>query len=128
MNESTSFYDMEINAAIGVFKGFLSTEEFRAIAENLHKLRSENSSCRQLNNIENMKVLTKDVRDWLRDTWFPEAVKTGLKYFAFVVPNDNVGTLSMKEANKDAQSNPDIEIQYFDNYDRAREWLKSKKG
>jgi hypothetical protein len=126
MSKADSYYDSDVKAAIGVFKGFLSTDEFKKVAENLQKLRKENSSKRQLNNIEDMKVLTKDVREWLQSIWFPEALKTGLKYFAFVVPGDNVGKLSMKEANKNAQANPDIEIEYFSNEAEAKEWLKSK--
>jgi hypothetical protein len=126
MIKTDSYYDSDVQAAIGVFKGFLSTDEFKDVAKNLQKLRKENSSKKQLNNIEDMKVLSKEVREWLQGVWFPEALKTGLKYFAFVVPGDNVGKLSMKEANKEAQANPDIEIEYFNNEADAKAWLKSR--
>lgn len=126
MNTTTSYYDNEVKAAIGIFKGFVTTEEFKRVAESLHKIRTDNRSNKQLNNIEDMKVLTKEIRTWLQDVWFPEAIKTGLQYFAFVVPNDKVGSLSMKEANKEAQNIPNMEIQYFDNDAKAKEWLMSK--
>jgi len=126
MDSKTSYYDADTKAAIGIFKGFIKSDEFKSIAENLHQIRIDNKSNKQLNNIEDMKVLTEDIRVWLKDVWFPKAIETGLNYFAFVVPKDIVGGLSMKEANKEAQSVPNMEIKYFDNETSAREWLKSK--
>ncbi len=126
MVNKTSYYDADIKAAIGIFKGFVNSDEFKRIAEDLHQVRIDNRSNKQLNNIEDMKVLTVDIREWLKDVWFPRAIETGLKYFAFVVPKDLVGSLSMKDANEEAQFIPDMEIKYFDNETSAREWLKSK--
>ena len=127
MDEKNFFFDKEINAAIGIFQGFLKAEDFKKSAEGIQKLRIDNKSNKQLNNIKDMKVLTSEIRDWLQDSWFPKASKTGLKYFAFVVPKDTVGHLSMNNANKKAESEYDIEIKYFENHEEARQWLLTKK-
>jgi|GEM_PF-1142475 len=128
MDTKTSYYDNESKAAIGIFKGFVTPGEFKNIANSLHEIRTANKSNKQLNNIEDMKVLTEDIRIWLKDEWFPKAVETGLNYFAFVVPKDLVGKLSMKDANKEAQAVPNMEIQYFDNEVSAKKWLKSQEN
>lgn len=126
MVESKAFYDIESGAAIGHFQGFLGTEKFKQIAEQLHDLRKKHSSSKQMNNIEQMKVLTPEVQKWLNEVWFPKAKITGLKYFAFVVPKDVFGKVSMENANKNSEVTGGIEIKYFTTESQAKEWLKSK--
>ena len=126
MNESKAFYDKDCGAAIGHFAGFLNPDQFKAIAEELHVIRRNYSSKKQLNNIEQMRVLTADVQKWLNDVWFPKAKLGGLKYFAFVVPKDVFGKMSMENANKDNSVTSGIEIQYFQSETEAKAWLKSK--
>lgn len=126
MNESKAFYDNATGAAIGHFAGFLNPDEFKKIAEELHVIRRNYNSKKQLNNIEQMRVLTADVQKWLNDVWFPRARLGGLKYFAFVVPKDVFGKMSMENANKDTTRTDGIEIQYFQTETDAKAWLKSK--
>jgi hypothetical protein len=126
MKESGAFYDQETKAAIGMFKGFLTTDKFKSIAEELHEIRKKNNLSKQLNNIEDMKVLTQEVQTWLNDVWFPKAKTTGLKHFAFVVPKDIFGKVSMESANSDSSATQGIEIEYFDDENKAKAWLKSK--
>ncbi len=70
-----------------------------------------------------MKVLTQDIQKWIGEVWFPKAVSTGLKHFAFVVPKDVLASMSMKAVNS---KNNSIEIKYFDNEPSAKTWLNSK--
>jgi len=125
MITSGAVYDKEANCALLSFKGFLTTQEFVDIAEQGHSLRLSNNSKKQLNDIEDMAVLTQDVQKYLKEKWFPKAVETGLKFFAFVVPKNVLGKMSMKGANTEADKTG-IEIQYFDNLPAAKKWLKSK--
>ena len=126
MKESGAFYDKETRAAVGIFTGFLTSDRFKSIADELHEIRRKNFSSKQMNDIEDMKVLTQDVQKWLNDVWFPKAKITGLKHFAFVVPKDIFGKMSMEAANKDSTVTNGIEIKYFDNQSEAKSWLKSK--
>jgi hypothetical protein len=124
--KSTAVFDSQAHCALLTFKGFLTTKEFIAIADQAHDLRIKHRSNRQLNNIEDMAVLTQEIQTWLGNVWFPKAVETGLKYFAFVIPKNALGMMSMKNANKDADHKTGIEIKYFDNEPEAKQWLNSK--
>ncbi|MCT4637281.1 MAG: hypothetical protein N4A72_06200 [Bacteroidales bacterium] len=126
MKDSNVFYDEETEAVIGVFRGFLNSEKFKKIGEDLHLALKEHKACKQLNNIENMKVLTQDVQHWVNNTWFAQATKNGLKYLAFVVPKDIFGKVSMQSANADWTGSNGVEIEYFNNIEVAKEWLRSK--
>ncbi|NVO09188.1 MAG: hypothetical protein HXX16_04425 [Bacteroidales bacterium] len=123
---STALYDIETNAAIGTFVGFLSSDEFKAVANQLLNILETKNLKKQLNDVKRMKVLKPEVQEWLNTIWFPKAQKVGLRYFAFVVPDDIFGKLSMEGANKNASNAFGVEIQYFNNLDNAKNWLISK--
>ncbi|HCT29183.1 MAG TPA: hypothetical protein DIW31_00250 [Bacteroidales bacterium] len=125
-NGSSAVYDMKTNAAIGTFIGFLSPEEFKAIANQLLDILESKKIKKQLNDIKLMKVLKPEVQEWLNTEWFPKAQKIGLRYFAFVVPDDIFGKMSMDGANKKAKDTFGIEIQYFNTLENAKNWLISK--
>jgi hypothetical protein len=125
MTKSGAIYDHETKCALLTFKGFLTTPQFIEIAEQAHTLRQQNNSIKQLNDIEDMQVLTKEIQKYLQEVWFPKAIETGLKYFAFVIPKNALGAMSMKGANKEADKTG-IDIKYFDNLPEAKKWLMSK--
>lgn len=126
-NKATNaVYDSRTNAAIGTFVGFLTPDEFKAVANQLISILETKRLKKQLNDIKQMKVLKPEVQEWLNTDWFPRAQKIGLKYFAFVVPDDIFGKMSMDGANKNAQNAFGMEIQYFNNLEAAKNWLISK--
>lgn len=125
-NGSNAVYDIKTNAAIGTFIGFLSPDEFKTIANQLLNIIETKKIKKQLNDIKQMKVLKPEVQEWLNTVWFPKAQKIGLRYFAFVVPDDIFGKMSMDGANKNASKVFDIEIQYFNTLENAKNWLISK--
>jgi len=125
-NGSNAVYDVSTNAAIGTFIGFLSPDEFKTIANQLLNIIETKKIKKQLNDVKQMKVLKPEVQEWLNTVWFPKAQKIGLRYFAFVVPDDIFGKMSMDGANKNASKVFDIEIQYFNTLENAKNWLISK--
>lgn len=126
-NKATNaVYDSRTNAAIGTFVGFLTPDEFKTVANQLLGILETKRLKKQLNDIKQMKVLKPEVQEWLNTDWFPRAQKIGLKYFAFVVPDDIFGKMSMDGANKNAQNAFGMEIQYFNNLEAAKNWLISK--
>ncbi|NOQ25450.1 MAG: hypothetical protein GQ564_08810 [Bacteroidales bacterium] len=126
MNETKTFFSSELNAVVLELNGFLKTEQFIEFALESNDLRKKHSVYKQLNNIQNMKVLTKDIQNWLEDVWFPEAKISGLKYFAFVVPNDTFGKSSMDTVNSEATAKYGINIEYFTDKEVAKQWLVSQ--
>lgn len=126
-NETSSvIYDIETNAVFGTFIGFLSPDEFKTIGNQQLDIIETKRLKKALNDVKRMKVLKPEVQEWVNNIWFPRAQKLGLKYFAFVVPDDIFGKISMEGANKNAVNSFGIEIQYFNNLDIAKNWLVSK--
>jgi hypothetical protein len=126
-NETSSVcYDTSINTAVGTFVGYLSPDEFKTMANQLLNILETKRIKKQLNNVKKMKVLKPEIQEWLNDVWFPKAQKAGLKHFAFVVPDDIFGKASMDGANRKADETFGVEIQYFNDMEKAKSWLVSK--
>jgi hypothetical protein len=119
-------YDISTNAVICTFIGYLSPDEFKSIGNKQLDVIGTKKLKKALNDIKKMKVLKPEVQEWVNTFWFPKAQKAGLKYFAFVVPDDIFGKISMEGANKNAPNEFGIEIQYFNSIENAKNWLISK--
>ena len=126
MSNTRTYFEKEIKAVVWEIDGFVSPEQFKEVGAETHILRSKNYTKKQLNNIQSMKVLSKEIQLWIDDVWFPAAKKSGLTHFAFVVPNDTFGKVSMDAVNKDAKAKYDINIEYFHDENKAKEWLISQ--
>lgn len=126
MNNTEAYYDSELHAVIWKIKGFVTLNDFIKVSDETHSLRKDNKSNKQLNNISDMKVLSADVQSYIENTYFVKAIESGLKYFAFVVPDNTFGKISMEKVNMGAKEKYGIDIKYFNSEDKAKEWLNSK--
>lgn len=126
MKETKIYFSKELNAVVCDFNGFLNIEKFIEFGLETNKLLIEHSAQKQLNNVQNMKVLTKDAQVWIDEVWYPKAQASGLKYFAFVVPNDMFGKVSMDAVNKNIKEKYGINIEYFADIEKAKQWLISQ--
>ena len=126
MKETNTYFSTELNAVVWEINGFVNTEKFKGFAMETLDLLKKHSVKKQLNNVQNMKVLTKDIQIWIDEVWFPKAKTVGLKHFAFVVPNDTFGKASMDTVNADAKVKYGINIEYFMNEESAKQWLISQ--
>lgn len=126
MNETKTYFSSELNSVVWDVDGFQKTEKFIETALETMDLRKKHFVNKQLNNIQNMKVLTKDIQVWIEEVWFPKAKISGLKHLAFVVPKDTFGKASMDIVNVDAISKYGINIEYFTNEEQAKQWLVSQ--
>ena len=126
MNNTATTYNSKLNIVIWEIKGFVSFEDFKTAAEDTHKLRRKHKSNKQINDINDMKVLSNEIQSYIDKSYFPNAKESGLKHFAFVVPENTFGKLSMENVNKGASEKYDMDIKYFNSQEKAIEWLNTK--
>ena len=126
MQNSETYYNEDLEGVIWKITGDISYFDFRSVAEITHLLRERNSSSKQINNIISLEFLSDEIIEYIYSVYFPRAIESGLKYFAFVIPDNNTGKQSMNIANKGAAKKYNIEIEYFSNKSEAFAWLKSK--
>ena len=126
MNNTTTIYNSDLDIVIWTISGFVNLNDFKEAANNTHQLRKKHNASKQINDINNMKVLSNEIQEFIDKSYFPDAKNSGLKYFAFVVPENTFGKLSMENVNKGASEKYNMDIKYFNSQEKAIEWLNAK--
>jgi len=126
MNNTTTIYNSDLDIVIWTISGFVNLNDFKEAANNTHQLRKKHNTSKQINDINNMKVLSNEIQEFIDKSYFPNAKSSGLKYFAFVVPENTFGKLSMENVNKGASEKYNMDIKYFNSQEKAIEWLNAK--
>lgn len=121
-----AFFDSSINAVSIVFAGQPSLSEFKAKTNYIIDLLEKHNTNKVLNDTSGLIANSVENQEWAENVWFPNAIKSGLKYFAFVKSADLIGQVSAEQTNEKAEESGDVEIKYFDEILEAKEWLKSK--
>jgi len=124
---SSCYDDVATKCAIGYFHGCVKHDDFVIVANKLLDIIGKNKYQKQINDVSKMDILAMQTQLYLKKEWFPTAKKLGLKYFAFVVSENDYGKLSTENANRGASQEFDMEIQYFNSIVTARMWLNTKK-
>ncbi len=79
-----------------------------------------------LNDAREMKVIGKDDQKWLEEVVNLQAVENGLKFMAFVLPENIFGKIAVKTYVNSTlgKLNKDLTIKSFGDRAKAIEWLK----
>ena len=115
--------DQSIKAVIGIFHGFLEMETHKSIGNEILKLASEKSISKLVIDTSNLNVIRQETQKWIEADWFPRAAEQGVKFMAFVIPQDILGKMSTQRVN---QRSGGIEIQHVSSMEEAKSWIKSK--
>lgn len=120
----TAVHNAEAACLHVTFKGFIKYDELvEAIAYELEMIRHYKlKKC--LVNLREISVYPDGGQEYIRDVWFPQVIKEGIEFAAFVVPDDTFGKISMQEAHNYPQSN--LLMKHFNGADHALAWLMSQ--
>ncbi len=97
---------------------------FRAANERVLAELTEHEADRLLGEMEALEHVAPADADWLANDWIPRAVRAGLRRAALVTPAFELGHAPLQLVGE--RLPPNLELQYFDQLDPAREWLKSR--
>lgn len=108
--------------------GYSKSEDFRKLmmigVDYYGQKKKEISNLVWLNDSRKMKVIGKEDQDWLESVVNMQAQKNGLKYMAFVLPDNIFGKIAVKLYVEATLKKMDMTIKTFNSYDKALAWLK----
>lgn len=121
----TAVHNAEAACLQVTFKGFINYDELvEVIAYEFEMIRHYKlKKC--FVNLRDISVYPEGGQEYIRQVWFPQAIKHGVRLVAFVVPDDMFGKMSMQEAHNYPQS--DLLMKYFNDADNALAWLISQQ-
>ncbi|WP_017731131.1 hypothetical protein [Nafulsella turpanensis] len=113
--------DDELKCLIQNWKGFASSERFREGIQKSIDLFKDKKLNKILSNTKDFGMVKKEDTEWVNSYSMPLLIKDGLKYMAFVVPSNVFSQMSVENFKK--QSEGPVEIRYFDDVSKAKEWM-----
>ncbi|HKR06423.1 MAG TPA: STAS/SEC14 domain-containing protein [Bacteroidia bacterium] len=102
---------------------FAQSDEFREGLNFALDYVRKNKIKRWLANLRDMSIIKEADRDWTNNEWFPEVAKTDLKRMAILVSLDFLNQSAVTRIMNKAEQVIRFETEYFNDIDRAREWL-----
>lgn len=109
------------------WKGYASSEEFQTGMNKLLEFMQNQPVTKILSDTRDFGVITPSDQQWVIENWLPAALKTGYNRIAIVVPSDVFSQISIDSVMEEAKKEAPVNDRYFDNTDKAIEWLQSKE-
>lgn len=121
-------YDASLQTIIQTWRGFFSSEAFRAGVELTNKLFEERQPVVTfLVDISNSAVIKAEDTSWAAQYAIPRAMQCGLKYYGFVMPISFFTQVSLKNFTEELHQ-PLLELGFFKSLQEAKAWAKEKSS
>ncbi len=116
-------FDDESGILYAKWSGFLKPEEVREGCEAMTHYISANKVKAHLSDHTDLKVLSKEVQDYLTKEWFPEVEQSGLQKIAALVSQNAFAKATVDKVNHEAQIG-EMKIFTFGTKQDCIDWLK----
>jgi len=114
--------DKSNNIIVAKWIGFLKPEDVKKGCSFMTRYIKENPLKGHLSDHRQLKVLSKEVQDYLTRQWFPEVEKVGLKKLGAVVADDVFAAATVSKVNKEGQVGA-LSINMFNSEQDCIKWI-----
>jgi hypothetical protein len=124
MNESfvDIYLDNANNVIVAKWIGFLKPADVKRGCAFMTRYIKDNGVKNHLSDHRQLKVLSKEVQDYLTQVWFPEVEKIGLRKVGAVVAEDVFAAATVNKVNKEGEVG-NLRINMFDSEAICVNWL-----
>ncbi|GAA0195947.1 hypothetical protein GCM10009122_60300 [Fulvivirga kasyanovii] len=120
-------YEPAVPCISGAIIGFMTSEEFRAYLEHgLELIREkvkEQGKLGWLADTSKADTFNPDDMDWIINTWNPAAYEGGVRYCAFVMPEDAFAEVNVIDYSELTTESSAIIVKHFKDLELAKTWL-----
>jgi hypothetical protein len=102
--------------------GFLKIDEVKKGCSEMTKFISDNHITKHISNHIHLKVLSKEVQNYLTGEWFPETQAFGLRKVGVIVSEDVFAQATVNTVNMKSQRDQ-LQFNTFDQEVKCIEWL-----
>lgn len=115
-------FDKNTNLITAEWIGFLKVDEVKKGCSFMTKYIKDYNLRSHLSDHRQLKVLSKEVQDYLTMIWFPEVEKVGLTKVGAVVSEDVFAAATVKKVNSEAKVGR-LTINMFNSEIDCQKWL-----
>lgn len=105
--------------------GYAPSGPYRSILEEAQQNVRSLGLKRWLADLRYMDAILKLDQEWTVTDWFPRMAQSGLKRMAILTSSDYFNQISVERIMSAATPEMPFAISYFDDVDKAKEWLLS---
>ena len=117
-------YHVEDRIIIAKWKGFLTVDQVKKGCEVINQQVAKHKLSKHLSDHSQLKVLGKEVQEYLGGTWFNQVEQLGLRKLAVNLAEDVFAQATVKKVNGQ-QKFGQMTIDTFGSYESAFKWLNS---
>ncbi|WP_333819197.1 hypothetical protein [Ohtaekwangia sp.] len=122
-------YDASIPCIVLTVSGFMTSEQFRFLLnkglEHYITKKKDHDKLLWVADTRKHAVHSDEDMRWVADDWNPRALAAGLRYMAFVLPENVFGDLTLKKyAQHTEKRNDDLVMEMFGDLQAAKAWCK----
>jgi hypothetical protein len=116
------FVEKDRNVIVAKWIGFLKPDQVRKGCSFMTRYIKDNKLKSHLSDHRQLKVLSKEVQEYLTMEWFPEVERCGLTKVGAVVAEDVFAAATVNKVNKEGAVG-NLKINMFNSENDCRTWL-----
>lgn len=114
--------DEHLQCVIQNWRGFASSEKYReAIHQTVDLFRTRKLN-KILSNTKNFGIVKREDTDWTNSYAMPLLIDSGLRYAAFIAPENVLPQMSIENFRRGSPGV--VEIKYFEEVKDAKQWME----
>ena len=117
------YFDEAMNAVVMEWDGYATSKQFKEGTELMLNTLIKHHCSKVLADIKDMKIIAMEDQQWLNEDFLPRATKFGFEAIAIIKPDFYFNKVAVETISYKADKDK-LTINFFDNIDEAKEWLK----
>jgi hypothetical protein len=118
-------YNAELKCLFHFWKGFLTLEEVKRVAETTNPYMEKLGLTNVVADHRNMEMFSEDVSAYISDVWIPAQEKIGVKGTFIVMSPEAFTQIAAEEMHEQAREKSSIEIFHFDSMEETIKAVKA---
>jgi len=118
------FYEKELDAVVMEWHGYAISRQFREGTELMLNTLIRHKAGKVLADVQDMTMIGMEDQQWLEEDFLPRAINFGFRAVAMVRPRSYFNKVAVESVSYKVDKNK-LSINFFDNADEARAWLRA---
>ena len=117
------YFDKETDAVVMEWDGYTTSNQFKEGTELMLNTLIQNNARKVLADIKDMILIGYEDQKWLETQFLPRAIQFGFKAIAIIRPDSYFNKMAVETISYKIDADK-LTINFFDNTEEARAWLK----
>lgn len=117
------YFDENINSVVMEWHGYATSRQFKEGTELMLNTLIKHGASKVLADIRDMTLIGMEDQQWINEVFLPRATKFGFKAIAIIKPRNYFNKIAVETISYKVDREK-LTINFFDNIEDAREWLK----